>query len=152
VQSGMEPNENRDRGTPTHASRNAHAFENPSRRDDIEAFLFLLADLLSCVSRQQRGSYLPWSQYEFEHDILEEKKAQVLDRESALYLLMSPEVADVIFKCLKAVDNHKPMDMPNYELLRSALPYALLSRSPRVCVKTELSTLGPLSLVLRAVC
>jgi serine/threonine protein kinase len=106
------------RGTPTCASRNVHALKTPTRWDDIEGLLFLLADLMICVSRQKKGSYLPWSQCTSEDDIWEAKEAQVSEPNSELYSLMSPAVATVIFKCLQAVEQDKTE--PTYDFFNQA--------------------------------
>jgi serine/threonine protein kinase len=117
------------RGTPTYASLPVHALNTPSRRDDIAAFLFLLCDLVICVSAHhtnqtptyfKKGSYLPWSDGTSDEDIGQQKKAQVSDPKSELYARMPPAAAAVLFQCLQEVGTYKYKQEPNYAFFETA--------------------------------
>jgi len=74
--SGHRPNDGAKlAGTPLYVSLNLHDGETPSRRDDIEAILYMLIELV--LNLQQKD--LPWSSGRSEEDVGTKKKTAIED-------------------------------------------------------------------------
>jgi len=117
-------------GTPLYASLNVHELETCSRRDDIEAMLYLWADLIIGVHAREVGmtkkwfkkdSYLPWSQGSSDQDIGQMKTEMVADEESEFYERMPPAIAAVWMECWQHVRTYSYKEEPSYDWLEKKL-------------------------------
>lgn len=126
-------------GTPLYCSLNAHAGETPSRRDDVEAMLYVIVDMLRSVTALASNSSsssatnskkkappsgtttLPWSNEKSDEAIGKAKKQQVLDRKSAFYSEMPKPAADILFELLQTVRAYKYKEDPDHQGLCARL-------------------------------
>ena len=130
--SGHAPNDGTNglAGTPLYASLNAHTLQTPSRRDDVEALLYLLGEIVICLNAAQqgktarwknKGSFLPWSNGKSDEEIGELKEAQVLNIRSEYYSRMPEPAAQTLKQCLDEVRSYAHRKEPNYDLLNGML-------------------------------
>lgn len=119
-------------GNALYASLNVHEYNTPSRRDDVQAILFLIGEIVLQVQaldngtappygRGNRASHLPWSQEQSDEDVGGEKRRQVLDRNSAFYKNMPSDAANILFECITAVNEYSHKKKPDYEVIRLSL-------------------------------
>jgi serine/threonine protein kinase len=119
-------------GTPLYASLNVHDLQTSSRRDDMEAMLYLIGDLVlnvmgiandmePCYGHGETASFLPWSQESSDAAIGKVKQAHVTDLESAYYRNMPEPAAATLFAAFQVVREYKYAATPNYETFRRLL-------------------------------
>ena len=119
-------------GNALYASLHVHEHNTPSRRDDVQAVLFLIGEIVLQVQaldngtappygRGDRASHLPWSQEQSDEGVGGEKRRQVLDRNSAFYEIMPSDAANILFQCITAVNEYSHKKKPDYETLRVSL-------------------------------
>jgi len=112
-------------GTPLYSSLNMHSLKTPSRRDDIEALLYLIGDLVLTVSALAQNnkktapseSLLPWSHEKSDEAIGKAKEQQVTNRKSKYYKSMPEPAAGILFRLLEKVRAYKYKESPGYDLL-----------------------------------
>lgn len=136
-----EPNEGLSevRGTPLYASLNTHNLQTISRRDDLEALLYLIMDLLIGVhakhtSQQKKwykkGSYLPWSAETSDAAVGAMKAAQVDDLQSELYKRMPKTPGTILHECWTRVRTYKYKQAPEYEWFEQKLAAVVVPVAP----------------------
>ena len=116
-------------GTPQYASLNVHNLQTPSRRDDIEAMLYVIGELVIRIqsimlnttsqyepsSSKTSASYLPWSTAKSEKEVGQIKLEQVSKLDTEYYKRMPPHVATVLYACWKDIQSCKYQSKPKYE-------------------------------------
>lgn len=112
------------RGTPLYASLNVHELQSPSRRDDIESLVFMLAEMVIAVRAAhtepkpewyKTESFLPWSNGKSDDDIFEQKKKNLEDRSSELYSRMPPNLVPLFQEMWNECRRCQYKDEPNYD-------------------------------------
>ena len=112
--------------TARYASLRMHQGNTPSRCDDLESLLYIIAELTICAYCSQKKNetslnYLPWAREKSDHAIYVCKQRQVKDLQSDFYQRMPPSVRMVILKCLGMVWNLDFREEPDYERLKGML-------------------------------
>jgi len=64
-------------GTPLYASLNVLEGHTPSRRDDLEALLYIISEMILMIIENKIGDVLPWSQCKSDDAILKMKKEEI---------------------------------------------------------------------------
>jgi serine/threonine protein kinase len=119
-------------GNALYASLNVHESETPSRRDDVQSILFLIANMVLTVQaidlgkaplygKGDRASHLPWSQENSDEGVGAAKRALVLNEDSDFYQQMPSEAAKILFDCIVESSSLSYKQTPSYEDLRQAL-------------------------------
>jgi hypothetical protein len=119
-------------GTPLYASLYQHANETASRRDDLEALLYVIGDLFLTLQglaqktqppygRGDRASFLPWSQENSDAALGAKKKAMVENKKSVYYQSMPPKVASTLFAATQMVRKYAYSMKPRYDELKQCL-------------------------------
>ena len=104
-------------GTPMYASLNLHKGETPSRRDDLEALGYVIAEIImqithGCVSQ----NLLPWSQGKSDESIGQLKQSQVDDPNSDFYKRMGGSITTQVFRrYMDEVRGYGYKKNPDYE-------------------------------------
>jgi serine/threonine protein kinase len=132
---GHIPNDGRGEleGTPMYASLNQHELQTAARRDDMEALLYVMGDMvlnlqgLTTKSKPPYGtgtkneSFLPWSQEQSDAAIGQKKRAMVEDPKSIYYSGMPANAARILFAALQTVREYAYMAKPKYDELKQLL-------------------------------
>ena len=109
-------------GTPMYTSLNVHNGETPSRRDDLEALGYVIAELLIKLSSGDSSKQLPWSEGKSDDEIGTLKESYVSNAASKLYKdLGSASVAKDLFKYISEVRAYSFKKVPDYEALKGIL-------------------------------
>jgi serine/threonine protein kinase len=119
-------------GNALYASLNVHKLNTPSRRDDVQSILFMLADMVLTVQaidqekappygKGDRASHLPWSLGNSDEAVGAAKRAHVLDEASDFFQQMPSEAAKILFDCIAETASYTYKQKPLYEKLRQAL-------------------------------
>lgn len=109
-------------GTPLFASLNVHNGETPSRRDDLEALGYVIAELIMKLASGNPAMELPWSNGRSDEEIGKIKAAQVENANSEFYKqLGSPAVAKTMKEFLDTVREYSYKKTPDCEQLASLL-------------------------------
>jgi serine/threonine protein kinase len=110
-------------GTPMYVSLNVHKGETASRRDDLEALGYLIAELLMQIAcGKPSPDLLPWSAGKSDEEIGDIKEGQVNDLESRFYSTMGgPSVAAVFRRYMDEVFGYSYKKEPDYESLKQIL-------------------------------
>ena len=119
-------------GTPLYASLNVHELHSPSRRDDMESFLYIIAEMVLIVNGLAKRedpaygtgkdkSFLPWSVGKSDADIYKIKKKCVENRKSDFYQQMPSAAAGILCECLQLVRQLGFKKKPDYDSLRGKL-------------------------------
>jgi serine/threonine protein kinase len=109
-------------GTPLYASLNIHNGETPSRRDDLEAIGYILAELvIKCVSGDT-SKQLPWSHGQSDEEIGSLKEECVNNKSSDFYKQLGGDaVVKVFTKYMDEVRGYTYEKTPDYESLKTIL-------------------------------
>lgn len=110
-------------GTPMYVSLNVHKGETASRRDDLEALGYLIAELLMQIASGKASTdLLPWSTGTSDEEIGDIKKGQVNDPESRFYSTMGgPSVVAVFRRYMDEVFSYSYKKTPDYDSLKQIL-------------------------------
>jgi serine/threonine protein kinase/pSer/pThr/pTyr-binding forkhead associated (FHA) protein len=110
-------------GTPMYASLNVHKGETASRRDDLEALGYLVAELLMQIAcGKDSTDLLPWSAGKSDEEIGDIKEGQVNDPKSRFYSAMGgPSVVAVFRRYMDEVFGYSYKKTPDYESLKQIL-------------------------------
>jgi serine/threonine protein kinase len=146
-------------GNALYASLNVHEMNTPSRRDDVQSILFLIADIVLTVQaidqekappygKGDRASHLPWSLGNSGEAVGAAKRAHVLDAASDFFKQMPFEAAKILFDCIAETDSYAFNKKPLYEELRQALttlkvPHTSNRKSAARSAKTAGSIMSP---------
>jgi serine/threonine protein kinase len=126
-------------GTPLYSSLNIHQRHTPSRRDDVEALGYVVAELIIRIVATARGevaayegtevpSYLPWSQEQSDVDIGKVKEKEVIDANSQFYQRMGDKATAQTMKTFFTTTQAIAFkEEPNYEKLREILSSLVVS-------------------------
>ncbi|CAB9497595.1 kinase I isoform alpha [Seminavis robusta] len=132
-------------GTPLYSSLNLHSNHTPSRRDDVEAIGYVIAELIIRLVAAQNGqadnyekrgcdipSYLPWSQEKSDAAIGKVKEKQVNDIKSQFYKRMGDDkaTAKTMMAFFEAAQDIKYKAEPDYEKFRELLSTLVVSVGP----------------------
>ncbi len=124
------------RGTPLYASFNAHDLQSPSRRDDVESLVYVLAELVIAVHAEhaepkpqwyKKGEFLPWCNGTSDDDIYKLKKQYLEDQSSEFYGRMPTNLASLFQNLLKECRRCKYKEAPNYDLFSTLFSQLILS-------------------------
>jgi serine/threonine protein kinase len=110
-------------GTPLYASLNVLRGHSPSRRDDLEAMAYVLADLLLLSASKNPMSFsslLPWRNGTSDEDILLLKE-ESLKNGSLFKMFQHAEDGKVLKKYLHHVQSLEYPKLPDYGVLHSLL-------------------------------
>ncbi len=140
-------------GTPLYASLNLHNGETPSRRDDLEALGYVIAELIMKItSGNALMEPLPWSVGKSDDLIGQSKSEMVNNMNSTFYKqLGSPGVVKVIKEYFAIVRGYTFKKTPDYDDLSKLLskikiptPKTQTSRKmpPSTKRSTSISTIG----------
>ena len=116
-------------GTPMYASVNVLEGHTPSRRDDLEALLYILSEMVLMLveNKTDETEFLPWSNCTSDKEILNVKKEETNsnDDDSSFFQRLSSNgndtAKDVIKDAFKFVRNIRYNEKPKYEKLFSIL-------------------------------
>jgi serine/threonine protein kinase len=109
-------------GTPMYASLNVHNGDTPSRRDDLEALGYVIAELLMKLASGDTAKQLPWSSGKSDEEIGMLKEQQIENAQSQFYKqLGSDEVAEAVSMYLNEVRGYAYKKKPDYEALTQIL-------------------------------
>jgi hypothetical protein len=109
-------------GTPLYASLNIHKGETPSRRDDLEAIGYILAELVMKFVSGDTSKQLPWSHGQSDEEIGSLKEEYVNNRRSDFYKQLGGDaVAKVFTKYMDEVRGYTYKKTPDYESLKKIL-------------------------------
>jgi hypothetical protein len=119
-------------GTPLYASLKRHQGETCSRRDDLEALGYLIAELVIQImamkgdrpssKKKAEANCLPWSEAKSDEEIGAIKQAQVEDHKSLFYSsLGDASVVRVFQKYMDEVLGYAFKKVPDYEYLKEIL-------------------------------
>lgn len=105
-------------GTPLYASLNVHNGQTPSRRDDLEALGYLMAELAMKIACGNASVELPWSGGKSDDEI-GEMKAHFVDNSASLFYknLGSPSVIKIFKKYIDTVRAYTFKQIPDYDEL-----------------------------------
>ena len=117
-------------GTPLYASLNVHAGETVSRRDDLEALGYVMAELIMQIASGNTSLQLPWSNGQSDEEIGSLKAAHVNNVKSAFYKQLG-SASKTFQEYLTSVREYSFKKNPDYEHLA-----AVLSRIKITCTKT----------------
>jgi serine/threonine protein kinase len=127
-------------GNALYVSLNVHEMNTPSRRDDVQSILFLIADMVLTVQaidqekapsygQGNRASHFPWSLGNSDEAVGAAKRANVLDKASKFFEQMPSEAAKIIFDCIAEAASYTYKQKPLYEQLRQALSTLKVART-----------------------
>jgi serine/threonine protein kinase len=119
-------------GTPLYASLHQHAHQAASRRDDMEALLYVIGDLFLTLQglaqktqppygRGDRASFLPWSEEMSDAALGAKKKTIVENKKSVYYKSMPTKVASALFAATQMVQKCEYSQKPRYNELKQCL-------------------------------
>lgn len=122
-------------GTPLYASRNIHENHTPSRRDDLEALGFVIAELVIRLVAEANGesnkfdgkgdsipTYLPWSCEPSDDAIGAKKAKEVKNHKSLFYKLMGDAAtAAALHKYFSMTESMKYEETPDYGIFSELL-------------------------------
>ena len=121
-------------GTPLYASRNVHNLQSPTRRDDIESLIYIIAEIFIRYTARLQGnesqyihkngidSFLPWSQGKSDGDIGQTKSQMVEDIASLFYQRMPKNIATAIHQALVTeIASYDFKHKPNYSKIKNIL-------------------------------
>jgi serine/threonine protein kinase len=122
-------------GTPLYASLPVHDGQTNSLRDDVEALLYLIMELVIRTHAAVQGTtheyetgnkngmptYLPWSHEKSDDAIGQCKKSQVQNAKSELYKRMPSEAARILFACMTNIQGCKYKQTPEYDEIMEEL-------------------------------
>ena len=106
-------------GTPLCASLHLFQGETPSRRDDLEALVYLFIEVVLKSNKTSKGSkQLPWSDGRSEHEIGALKKQCMTDESAPLWKTLGPVAAASLRSFFEQVHNLGYSKKPDYDALR----------------------------------
>jgi pSer/pThr/pTyr-binding forkhead associated (FHA) protein len=109
-------------GTPLYASLSIHNGETPSRRDDLEALGYVIAELIMRLFSGNTSKELPWSHGKSDEEIGAMKEEYVNDSKSDFYKqLGGASVVKVFNKYMDEVRGYSFKKTPDYEALSQIL-------------------------------
>jgi len=109
-------------GTPLYASLNLHEGETPSRRDDLEALAYVMAELAIQISSGDASKSLPWVSGTSDEHIGELKKMYVENKKSNFYKhLGGAESTKTFCKFMDEVRSYGFKKTPDYDHLEEIL-------------------------------
>jgi hypothetical protein len=128
-------------GNALYASLNVHELNTPSRRDDVQSILLMIADMVLTVQaidqekaplygKGDRASHLPWSQGNSDEAVGAAKRAHVLDEASDFFQEMPDEAAKILSDCIAETASYTYKQKPEYEKFRQALSTLKVPRKP----------------------
>jgi len=117
-------------GTPLYASLNVHAGGTVSRRDDLEALGYVMAELVMQIASGNPSHELPWSHGKSDEEIGSLKAAQVNDPESTFYKQLGSTAA-IFQEYLATVREYSFKKTPDYETLSKLLSKIDVSTSKK---------------------
>ena len=105
-------------GTPMYASLHIHNGETASRRDDLEALGFVMAELIMKIASGNASMELPWSDGASDEAIGQMKSNLVNNVNSSFYKhLGGPAVVKIIKKYIDTVHGYTFKQVPDYDQL-----------------------------------
>lgn len=114
-------------GTPLYASLNVHAGETVSRRDDLEALGYVMAELIIKIVSGNASLQLPWSEGQSDEEIGNLKAAQVNRPNSTFYKQLGT-ASKPLMEYLTIVQGYSFKKTPDYEELANLLSKIKLDR------------------------
>lgn len=140
-------------GTPLYASLHVHDGNKVSRRDDLEAVGYVIAELVIRLVATLNGntndfertsfpSYLPWSSGTSDQAVGAMKKENVASKASVFYARMGQgNAADIIYDYLTSVNKISYKENPNYdELCEKLRPLTVEVGNTMVATKRSAAT------------
>jgi serine/threonine protein kinase len=117
-------------GTPLYASLNVHANKKATRRDDLEAVGYVVAELLTQLSSGDPSKQLPWSNGKSDEEIGEIKRAMVSDPNSLFYKQLGDHKTISVFsQYLTTVRGYSFKQEPQYKELTKLLQKLVVQRA-----------------------
>ena len=107
-------------GTPLYASLNVHAGETISRRDDLEALGYVMAELIIKIASGNAALQLPWSNGQSDEEIHSQKAAHVNNVNSTFYKQLG-SASKTFQEYLASVREYTFKKTPDYEHLGTVL-------------------------------
>lgn len=130
-------------GTALYASLNVHKYETPSRRDDIEAMLYLIGELvIVCdsimnntssqykVKQLKDPAYLPWAIGTSDDNVGMIKEKNVSNIKSEYYKRMPNHIATKLMDCWNEVRSYQYTTKPKYDTICQLLTDLLITPAP----------------------
>jgi hypothetical protein len=114
--------------------RRLHLFEGdtPSRRDDLEALLYLLIEVVLKISKATKGTkQLPWSEGRSEHEIGALKKQYMINESSTLWKTLGPVAGPALRSYFEQVHHLGYSKKPELRPLRNLVHVIELSGKKR---------------------
>lgn len=102
-------------GTPLYASLHLFQGETPSRRDDLEALLYMLMEVVLTITA---GKELPWSHGRSEEEIGTLKKHYMLESKSSIWKTLGSAAAPALRSFFEQVHSLGYNKKPDYDALR----------------------------------
>jgi serine/threonine protein kinase len=128
-------------GTPLYASLNVHENKKPSRRDDLEAVGYVLAELLTKLSSGDKDKQLPWSGETSDEETGELKQEMVENPDSLFYKQLGDKRTISVFsEYLETVRGYTFKQKPDYDKLAEILGNLVVPRSKTATTKTPTKT------------
>lgn len=123
-------------GTPLYCSIFAHQLESPSRRDDAQAMLLVVAEMaLKVIGTTVYGheSRLPWSNQGSDEEMGKSKRHHLEDRQSDFYRNFGSnnKVANLFWDLWNHVCDYSYTATPDYQFLRDNLSQLIISVTPK---------------------
>ncbi|KAI2508566.1 hypothetical protein MHU86_5858 [Fragilaria crotonensis] len=102
-------------GTPLYASLHLFQGETPSRRDDLEALLYMLMEVILTITA---GKELPWSHGRSEEEIGTLKQHYMLQSKSSIWKTLGSAAAPALRSFFEQVHSFGYNKKPDYDALR----------------------------------